>query len=182
MKVHSIKTDNTSAPDKVFLRRCAVEGLESIRVLDLYAGENVLWSHFETQRNFGVEIVKGKGKNLHADCTRVIDSLDLSGFNVIDCDSYGIPFELMMKIFKNKTLQKGTVIIFTAISNKMSGVSKECLKMFNLERIYKKSMSLVAGMAIDLFYAMLEKHGVRVIYYYTVKKAFTKHYGYFVVE
>ena len=182
LRVHSIKTDNASVPDKVFLRQKATENLAELRVLDLYAGENILWRHFETRRYYGVEIVKGKGKNLHGDCKRVIDALDLSGFNVIDCDSYGIPFGVILKIFGNKTLQKGTVIVYTAISNKMSGVSKECVKMFGLERIYKKSITLVAAKAHELFYAMLEKHKVKTVHYYKVSGNFEKHYGYFVVQ
>jgi len=181
-KVHQNKVDNTSVPDKVFLRQQATKHLEKLNVLDLYAGENILWSHFKTARYYGVEIIKGKGKNLNADCKRVTASLDLSGFNVIDCDSYGIPFEVLLKIFENKTLQKGTVIIYTAISNKLSGVSKECLKMFGLEAVYQKSHALVAAKAIDLFYAMLERHGVKMVYYYKINASFVKHYGYFVLD
>ena len=141
-----------------------------------------MWSHFKTDRYYGVEILKGKGKNLNADYRRVIDSIDLSDFNVIDCDSYGIPFDVMLKIFNNKTLKKGTVIIYAAISNRLSGVSKKCLKMFGLENMYKRSQVLIAAKAIDLFYAMLERQGVKVICYYKVEGNFTKHYGYFIVD
>ena len=180
--VHQDKVDNTSVPDKVFLRRKATEHLSSLRVLDLYAGENVMWSHFDTERYYGIEIIKGKGKNLHGDNKKIIDSLDLSGFNVIDCDSYGIPFDVLLKIFNNKTLQKGTVIVYTAISSKLSGVSKECLKMFGLEQMYKKTQALIAERAIELFYAMLEKHGVNVVHCYGIDANFEKHYGYFIVD
>lgn len=178
--VHRDKVDNTSVPDKVFLRRKATEHLSSLRVLDLYAGENVMWSHFDTERYYGIEIIKGKGENLHGDCKKIIDSLDLSGFNVIDCDSYGIPFDVLLKIFSNKTLKKDTVIVYAAISNRLSGVSKECLKMFCLERMYKKAQVLIAEKAIELFYAMLEKHGIKVVHYYKINDNFEKHYGYFI--
>lgn len=181
MRVHSIKTDNAYPADKIFLRQKATEGLGALRVLDLYAGENVLWSSFETQRYFGNDMVKGKGKNLHGDCRRLVESLDLSDFNIIDCDSYGIPFDVILKIFANRTLQKGTVIVYTAISNKMSGISKECLKMFNLYEFRKNSPTLVYAKALELFYAMLEKQGVETVYRYKVKSNFEKHYGYFVV-
>ena len=181
-KVHQDKVDNTSVPDKVFLRQQATKHLECLNVLDLYAGENVMWSHFKTDRYYGVEIVKGKGKNLNVDCRRVIDSLDLSNFNVIDCDSYGIPFDVMLKLFEIPTLQKGTVIIYAAISNRLSGVSKKYLEMFSLENMYKKSQVLIAAKSIDLFYAMLERQGVKVVYYYKVSDNFEKHYGYFIVN
>ena len=181
MRAHWVKTDNASVPDKVFLRRKATEHLGSLRVLDLYAGENVLYGHFDTERYYGVEIVGDKGKNLHGDCKRVIASLDLSDINVIDCDSYGIPFDIILKIFENPTLQKGTVIIYTAIANRMSGVSRRCLEMFGLERIWAKNHTLIAGKAHELFYAMLEKNGVSMVHYYKVSAGFQKHYGYFVV-
>lgn len=92
LKAHSIKTDNANETKKVSLRRQATAHLDSLRVLDLFAGKNVLWSHFETEKYYGVEKEKGKGKNLNADNIRIIARLDLSKFNVIDADSYGIPF------------------------------------------------------------------------------------------
>lgn len=179
MRVHSIKTDNASVADKVALRRKATAELFTLRVLDLYAGENILWSHFNIERYYGVDIVPGKGKNLHGDCKRVISSLDLGGFNIIDCDSYGIPFDVILRIFENETLRKGTIVIYTAISNKMSAVSKECLKMFNLGHMRRKSSTLLAAKALDLFYAMLERQGVGMVHYSKIKGSFEKHYGYF---
>lgn len=167
--------------DKVFLRRRATEGLRELRVLDLYAGNNVLWRNFDTARYYGVEIIPGKGSNLNADCRRVIASLDLSGFNVIDCDSYGVPFDVIEAIFANSTLAAGTVVIFTAISNKMSGISRRCLDMFGLSALSKKARTPVNGLGIELFYAALENWGVREVHRYRVRGSYDKHYGYFVV-
>jgi len=133
------KADAVLEPGKIFLTKVHQDKVDNTSVLDLYAGENVMWSHFKTDRYYGIEIIKGKGKNLNADCKRVIGSLDLSSFNVIDCDSYGIPFDVMLKLFANPTLQKGTAIVYAAISNRFSGVSKECLKMYGLEEMYKKA-------------------------------------------
>ena len=180
MKVHSTKTDNASIADKIFLRKTATTELSSLCVLDLYAGENILWSQFETERYYGVELIKGKGKNLHADNRRIIESLDLSEFNTIDCDSYGIPFDVILKLFQNNTLQKGTIIIYTAISNKMSALNKECLHMFGLEQMFRKCPTLVQAKGLELFYAMLEKQGVNTVYYYKARTSFEKHYGYFI--
>lgn len=92
MKVHSTKTDNFEIKSKIHLRQEAVKHLSELNVLDLFAGENKLWSSFEKNTYYGVEKEKNKGKNLYADNIRVIQSLDLSRFNVIDLDSYGIPF------------------------------------------------------------------------------------------
>lgn len=161
----------------------ATAGLSSLRVLDLFAGNNVLWSFFKTERYYGIEKVKGKGKNLNADNIRVIESLDLVGFNVIDCDSYGIPFKQIMALYENETLQNGTVVLFTAITNKMSALDKEALKMFRLEEMYKKCKVLFNAKALGLFYGMLWRKGVRRVTKYTASKtSFSKEYGYFVVD
>ena len=88
---HSIHTDNTNLVHKVQLRKEAIKNLSQVNVLDLFAGQNYIWSNFDCDKYYGVEKVKGKGKNLNADNIRVIASLDLSKFNVIDCDSYGVP-------------------------------------------------------------------------------------------
>lgn len=77
----------------------------------------MLWSFFDKEKYYGVEIQKGKGKNITADCKKFIESLDLSVFNVIDCDSYGVPFDVIYKIFNNKTLKAGTVIIYGYIKS-----------------------------------------------------------------
>ncbi len=139
MKAHSIKTDNTNIESKVELRRRAVKGLEEVKVLDLFAGNNVLWSDIKTDRYFGVEREKGKGRNLNADNLKVIPSLDLSQFNVIDLDSYGIPYQQVKALYRNPTLRKGTRIIYTCIGNAMSTMCTECVKDFNLQEFIKKN-------------------------------------------
>lgn len=179
MKVHSTKTDNYDINSKINLRKEAVKGLDELRVLDLFAGENKLWKNFDKKIYFGVEKEKNKGKNLNADNNRIIKSLDLSRFNVIDLDSYGIPFNQIYDIFNNPTLQSGTVFVFTCITNKMSAVNKKCLKEFNLEKIYKKCKVLVNGKANELFYAYLQKKGIKEVYLYEVNTSFKKQYGYF---
>ena len=87
---HSVYTDNANLEKKVALRKEAIRGLEELKVLDLFAGENLIWSKIKTDRYFGIESEKGKGKNLNVDNRRIIPVLDLRQFNVIDCDAYGI--------------------------------------------------------------------------------------------
>lgn len=164
---------------KIELRRRATERLPVLRVLDLYAGSNLLWSPFEKEKYFSVDIQKGKGCNLRADSKRIIGGLDLSQFNVIDCDSYGIPFDVMQRLFQNKTLGEGTIIIYTAITNRLSGLNAGCLHMFGVRNIYRKCPSLIAADALDMFYGMLYNNGVRKVTYYETQGGFTKHYGYF---
>lgn len=182
MKVHSIKTDNANIPHKVYLRKEATKGLKSLRVLDLFAGNNILWSNFNCEKYYGVEVVKGKGKNLNADNLRVIESLDLSEFNVIDCDSYGIPFQQIEKLYQNPTLQSGTVIIYTAIGNSFSALSKIAIQEFGFSEMYNKCPTLFNRMSDELFYGYLEKKGVKQVKQYEIISNFIKKYGFFIVN
>ena len=181
MNLHSTKTDNTSIKSKINLRRLAVAGLDEIRVLDLFAGENRLWESFKKARYYGVEKVKGKGRNLTTDNIRAIQSLDLSAFNVIDVDSYGIPANQIYELYQNGTMQDGTVVVYTCITNKMSGLNRCILDMFNLRAIFKKSKTMLTGQAVEMFYGMLYSLGVRKVCEYEIKQEYEKHYGFFVV-
>lgn len=181
MTVHSIKTDNHNVKSKKALREKAIESLESVKVLDLFAGRNVLWSKIKRDRYYGIEIVKGKGKNAEGDNLKIIPVLDLSGFNVIDCDSYGIPDKQIRALYANPTLQEGTIIIYTAISNKMSSLSRETIKDYRLTGLYKKAKTLLNAYALEYFYGLLWENGIRKVFEYEQKGAFQKRYGFFIV-
>ena len=80
----TIKIENKSVANKVFLRQEATRHLAGLSVLDLYAANNVLWRNFDKERYYSVDIAPQKGKNLCADAKQVVRSLDLHDFNVID--------------------------------------------------------------------------------------------------
>lgn len=182
MKAHSISTDNTNIKNKVKLRELSIKDLEEVKVLDLFAGENKLWSNIKTDRYYGVELNKGKGKNLYANNLKVIPSLDLSQFNIIDCDSYGIPYEQIESLYKNKTLQKGTIIIYTCISSPISMINKKCTKDFNLDKMHQKSKVLINKLSMPLFFEMLRLKGVKKVTEYEIAGTYNKRYGFFKVE
>ena len=182
MRAHSIKTDNANISHKVYLRKQATKDLKELRVLDCYAGENRIWKNFDCKKDYGIEKVKGKGTNLNADNQRVLASLDLSEFNVIDFDSYGVPAAVICLMFQNQTLQKGTVVLYTCIGNSMSALPKELIMRFNLSKLYKKCKVLFNKKSHDLFYSMLFDFGVdRVWEYSEESSSFEKTYGYFIV-
>jgi hypothetical protein len=167
----------------VQLRNEIVNKVGEPKVLDLFAGNNVLWSFFETKRYYGVEQQKGKGKNLYADNRRIIKSLDLSDFNIIDCDSYGIPITQIQLLYQNNTLKNGTYIIYTAIGNSISALNKQLLVFYNLETMYKKCKTLFNKMSNEFFHAYLYDLGIKEVREYEeYSPTFTKKYGYFKVE
>lgn len=177
-----IKTDNKSIYDKIFIRKQAIQGLTHVRVLDLFAGRNVLWNNIVTEDYFGIDREKYKGKNLVADSHKIFDSLDLKNFTVIDVDSYGISFDIYKKLFSKKDLQSGTVIIYTAITNEFTKIRNEAKIEFNFDKFYNKAPSLFNARAIEFFYEMLAKYGISEVNYYEIRDHFLKHYGYFIIN
>jgi hypothetical protein len=178
---HSAYTDNSSVEKKVALRKAATDGIGPLRVLDLFAGENKIWNCIETERYYGIEKEHGKGKNLHVDNRRVIAALDLSGFNVIDCDAYGIPYEQVEMLFENPTLKSGTVIIFTCITGVLNRLCVRTVNDYGIKKEYKRSRVLYNRYSSDMFFGMLYRHGIRTVHSYTVKDQMRKEYGWFVV-
>jgi hypothetical protein len=112
---------------------------------------------------------------------QIIDSLDLSAFNVIDCDSYGIPFEICEKIIRNKAVKSGTVVIYTAMMNIVTHLPKICMDDLGINEMYGLAPSLFNLNAITYFYDMLANLEIKEINYYEVVDCYTKHYGYFVI-
>lgn len=184
MTVHSTKTDNHDAAKKIGLRRYATKDLPYLSVLDCFAGNNMLWQSgsFNLRRYYGIEKEKGKGRNLYADNLRVIGSLDLSPFNIIDLDSYGVPFNQCFELFRNPTLKKGTVIVYTSITGGMNAMNKACLKYFHMDKMYSRCKVLLNKKTTELFYAYLYENGIRKVYMYSVlgSSSLDKQYGFFI--
>lgn len=176
---HVTKIENKSVANKVFLRREATKHLSELRILDLFAANNVLWRNFEKQRYYGVDILLGKGKNLCADSKQIVKSINLSEFNVIDCDSFEIPYEICKYLLTNKNVKKGTVIIYTAMTNVFTQLPISCIDDLGIREMYKIAPSLFSLNGITYFYDMLANYGVREINYYEHIDNFKKHYGYF---
>lgn len=174
--------DNKNIADKIFLRNEAVKNLTEVNVLDLFAGRNVLWSNIKTDKYFGVDLEKGKGKNLEADSKKIFDSLDLSKFNVIDVDSYGIDYGLYKKILGRKDLQKPCVVIYTLITHSLIGLNKSGIEIFNLNKIYSNAQGMFNEKSMKYFYNLLADYNIKKVNFYEVKDNFTKHYGYFVIK
>jgi len=179
---HNAHIDNHNLADKQRLRSLATAHLKELNVLDCFAGHNLLWSKFKCKTYYGIEKEKHKGRNLIADNLKVIPSIDLSRFNVIDLDSYGVPFPQILLLWKNGTLRSGTVIIYTAIFDTLNGLSRACTDYYGLTKMAQKTTLILARHSDDMFYGMLYNLGIRKVHRYTVMRISQhKHYGYFQV-
>ena len=96
------QNDNSHHAPKVQLRVDAILRLKKdrVRVLDAFAGEGLIWKSVQEQLP-GVEfdILKIEKKPyaepgvIAGDNRKVMPSLDLAEFDLIDLDAYGIPYE-----------------------------------------------------------------------------------------
>lgn len=162
------------------MRKLCTNNLGKLNVLDCFAGENKIWGNFKTNRYYSIEKELNKGKNIHADNMKILPSLDLSNFNVIDLDSYGIPIEQLNAIFKNPTLQGGTCIIYTCIGNKMSTLNKFFVQYYGLESMYKNAKTLFNNFSYQMFIGYLYDNGIKTVYEYEEpSNNFYKKYGFF---
>lgn len=98
-----MKTDNTYFADKIALRIGHLPGTAGpLRVLDAFAGSGRIWAEIEkrTGRQIArLSIDKKPGADIRGDNIRILRALDLSRFDVIDLDAYGVPVAQLRAVF-----------------------------------------------------------------------------------
>ena len=175
-------TDNAHLASKVALRRRAIAGLDHVRVLDAFAGYNTLWKDIPKERYYGIEMTPGKGKNLHADNLKVLPSIDLSDFTVIDLDSYGSSIPQLKAVISNSSLKPGTVILFTEIHANRSSIPLQMLPEA-LRPYYRDCPLLFAKFSDTLFKLAFSDLGITSWVGYHIREGnYDKTYGYFTMS
>lgn len=184
MKRRAIRKKSTHFSTKVSLRLKAIDGLKTAEVLDCYHGDGLIWQSVAKRRDgitvTGIEMNESgspffcyKGNNLE-----IIDTIDLSPFNVIDLDAYTNPVNLMNKILPR--LDKPTVIIYTFCMNRLSGIPGN-LSMFS--NIQKKAKTITNKFLDDCWKNYLFSNGVEQFHEVRLNEGFIiKKYGFFVYK
>lgn len=124
------KTDNHSLKQKVELRREICNAIaEPLKVLDLFAGEGLIWS---AMREFhSIEAYTPVDRNPRISGTikmtvdaRTVCAFDPSEFNVIDIDCYGDPFEIWSEIADRITTRTAVFLTHGYVSRSSTMISK----------------------------------------------------------
>lgn len=116
--MNKAQTDNSYLLKKLKLRISHLPDKNDVSVLDCFAGKSVIWKKIEDLTGKKVEytgIEKERGKNYKCICgdnLKVLSSLELNKFDVIDIDAYGVPAKQIKMISEQG--YKG-IIFFTAI-------------------------------------------------------------------
>jgi len=120
--------DNSCLAEKVYLR---VDNLPPgpVSLLDCYGGYGIVWR--EAIRASGrTDIVRTaidqerRRGAIKGDNRKWLKSLDLSQYNVIDLDAYGVPFDQMKILFDRKY---SGVVYFTFIQSSLGRLPGELL-------------------------------------------------------
>ncbi len=166
MSKAATKTDNSELQGKVALRLESLAHInrQTIRVLERYGGNGVIWSEVRKHPERPISILKiekesGKGGvYLKGDNIKFLGSLDLSDFDLIDLDAYGIPFEQLRILFDRG--YRGIVHV-TAIQSQMGMLPQRLLYENGFTKpMIKKTPTLFSRRGDQILFNYLAKRGV----------------------
>lgn len=182
---YTTKTDNDFTKEKINLR-CDHMPSDPIKVLDCFGGFGVIWDGVKKQsgrsdvERLGIDKER-RPSCLRGDNLRWLSSLDLTQFNVIDLDAYGIPFDQVKILFERK--YKGTVF-FTMIIPSMGNLPSGLPLANGIKKeMYAKSPTIFCKIGWNLWLDYLANNGVEDVWHYSVRKSLgVKHYGCFILK
>lgn len=182
MGTATIKTDNAFLRDKIELR---VNHLPAgdLNVLDCFSGKGVIWKGVErlSQRPMRVLPIDTRSDidhfRLDGMNQQFLKSLDLTRFNVIDLDAYGVPYEQLRILFDRKYLG---VVYVTFIQTMYGRMPPALLREIGFSQpILDRVPILCAKRGWDYFKEWLATNGVRRIHHRSHQR---KHYLAFTLE
>jgi hypothetical protein len=177
-----VKTDNSFLVSKIMLRARHLPK-DPVRVLDCFAGTGLIWNGVIEQTGRDISVLPiDKRKDisrfrLPGDNTRYLRTLDLSLFNVIDLDAYGVPYAQLATVFDRKW--KGTVFV-TFIQTMFGQLPTDLLTAVGFSTIqHEKIPTLLGTRGWQYFAQWMASRGVRRIHHMSHQR---KHYCAFVIH
>lgn len=172
--MNSVQTDNTFLEEKV---KFCIDNLPAgqCNVLDCYAGTGLIWRTIKEKVSgpgrrinvLGMDRKKLQGIYLQGDNLKFLASMDISKFNVIDLDAYGVPYKQLKIIFSRK-LHKEVVIFITFIQSVYGRLPTDMLVELGYSpTMIKKCPSIFFRNGFEKFKQYLAIHGIEQIRYYT---------------
>lgn len=117
MKPPKPKTDNRSLRNKIALRRWLLDQMQlrDVSVLDTCAGEGHIWTamqdHVRVRQWVRTDVKARHPGTLKLTALQAVTTFDITGFNVIDIDPYGEPWEPYLALLPR--LRQPTAIFLT---------------------------------------------------------------------
>ena len=172
-KTQTKKIDNSHLMDEVDLRINHLPRKKKITVLDTFHGAGTIWKSVQRKTKKEIQVIgidkepgKGSGLQLKGDNTKFMPTMDLSLYDVIDLDTYGIPCQILREIIKNGTAKKGTVIFATFTRTYKGKMPNRMLEDLGYSKaMIKKAPILLSLHPFKKFTQFLALHGIDRIYY-----------------
>jgi hypothetical protein len=169
--MNKAKTNNSFLHDKVALRVAFLPDKPEVTVLDCYHGRGSIWNNVRRNtdkriavhgidiQDYGVESIALIGDNL-----KIFDSLDLSRYDVVDLDAWGIPAAQFTAVWQR--LRPGTIVFYTFIQNMLGLLGSSMLGQLG----YTASMvarcpTLFAKNGHEKFIRFLSLHNLSTVIY-----------------
>lgn len=171
MSSQTIKTNNDpkAFEHKVQLRLNSLPEKQDIKVLECFGGEGLLWKEVikRSDKNISVlsiDIKKYDRFQLQGDSLKVLKTLSLNHFDIIDLDSYGIPFAHMQIVFQKRY---SGIVHCTVIQSMMGNLPNGLMDYYGYSKgMIKKCRTLLSKNGIDKFLSYIASKGVTNIQIY----------------
>lgn len=182
-----IKTNNDKKliETKVNIRIDSLPDKKEITVLDAFGGEGVLWSEVrkrcpdKTIKILSIDKQTYDRVQLQGDNVKLLLSLNLAEFDIIDLDSYGMPVKQLEIIF-NKGYHGIVHCTFIQIVIAGGGLSHKILRANGYtDTMFKKCPSLFNRNGTEKFLNYLALNGVKWVKIVTIVAQNNKNYLYF---
>lgn len=177
-----IENDSVGFSVKVKQRMDNIPDKDTLKILDAFAGEGLIWNEIKKTRHCEVTTLE-KRKDINPNniiCNNMYWMLrnDLSKFDVIDLDAYSCPYEQLKIVFNQKF--KG-VVFFTFIQTGLGTLKRDLLlDLYGSTDMVNKMRTMFIKNGFDIFCKWLYKKGVDKINYQHIKAVGgNKYYGYF---
>ena len=179
----SVQTDNSYIADKVMMRLRHLPDKPAITVLDAFAGDGTIWRQVRKMSDKQITVVSldqkpdKSGVYLQGDNIKFMVGMDLTRFDVIDLDAYGVPYNQLCLVTERAA--KGTVVFVTFIQTMTGQLPKAMLIECGYSRnMIAKIPTLFNRNGMEKMKHVLANHGISQIH---VKSSGRKNYLAFVL-
>lgn len=177
-----IQTDNSFLEEKVFLRLNSIEQIEKeeINVLECFGGDGIIWNQVQKKTKKKINTLRidvktdKRGIYLQGNNLKYLRSFPLFGFDIIDLDAYGSPFQQLQMVLNRH--YKG-IVHCTFIQSGMVMLNHDLLEAVGYTRaMVKKCPTLFTKVGFEKICQYLAQNGVQRIQTISIDR---KHYFWF---
>jgi len=173
-----VQTESSHLGAKIRLRLNNLpENKDTLRVLDVFSANGKIWNEIKRLSSRDIKVLRMdiradlEGIYLLGDNMKFLETMDLSAYDIIDVDAYGIPFEQLRVILPKA---KGKKIFVTFIQSLLGTCPYDLLNFVGIPHgMIQKCPTLFGKKAWGIFKQYLAQNGVVTINHYAFGR---KHY------